>query len=285
MLFKNVSEQLFKILEHNLAEEEKQWLLSKIIHILEAESTKDLYLTYSLIPSKIKLNELSITIGDAELSEYLRTQKATIHELGRIYLLVRVLEENATFFKTKVANIIQVADKSELETFLKFLVLLPNPSDYKNQAVEALRTNIATVFDAITMNNPYPALFFNDQQWNQMYLKAAFMQQDLKQILSVDQRANAELARIISDYGHERWAASREVDPYFWRPVGKFLDDGLLLDMERLLHSEKTAEKKAGALCCYVSDNARAKNMLAAFPELVKDIENGSLSWETLTAP
>lgn len=283
MLFQNAGSKLLKILEDNVSGENKAWLLSKIKNIVETESTKDLYLTYSLIPTKINTTaKMSLPEDSDGLGNYLSIQDANLQQIGRIYLLFKVLEAKEEFFKSKVANIIEVADKSELETFLKFLVLLPNPENYKAQAVEALRTNISTVFDAIALNNPYPALYFNEQQWNQMYLKAAFMQQDLTAIEQVDKRANKELARIISDYAHERWAASREIDPHFWRPVSNFMDQGLLQDMKKLLASDNMAEKKAAALCCYNSNLPEAKDMLQPFPDLEKGIQDGSITWEQI---
>jgi hypothetical protein len=283
MLFKNIGAQLLKILEDNVDNENKQWLLSKIEGIVETESTKDLYLTYSLVPSKIKsVRDLELSLEDKPLQAYLEVQHANLQQIGRIYLLYKVLEAKEDFFKVKVANIIEVADKSELETFLKFLVLLPHPENYKVQAVEALRTNISTVFDAIALNNPYPALYFNEQQWNQMYLKAAFMQQNLNEIVQVEKRGNKELARIISDYAHERWAASREIDPCFWRPVSGFINEKLLKDMKRLFSSDNIAERKAAALCCYHSNSSEAKALLTGFHELVKGIENGSITWENI---
>lgn len=283
MLFQNVGSKLLKILEDNVSEENKAWLLSKIKNIVETESTKDLYLTYSLIPTKIKTtDQLSFPADSDGLGGYLGLQDANLQQIARIYLLFKVLEAKEEFFKSKVANIIEVADKSELETFLKFLVLLPNPENYKAQAVEALRTNISTVFDAIALNNPYPALYFNEQQWNQMYLKAAFMQQDLTAIEQVDKRANQELARIISDYAHERWAASREIDPHFWRPVSNYMDQGLFQDMKKLLASNNLAEKRAAALCCYNSNLPEAKDLLEPFPDLEKGIQEGSITWELI---
>lgn len=284
MLFKNIGSQLLKILEDNVGKENRQWLLSKIEDIVETESAKDLYLTYSLVSTKIRSDkELSLLLDDMELKRYLEIQGANLQQMARIYLLYKVLEAKEDFFRAKVANIIEVADKGELETFLKFLVLLPHPENYKFQAVESLRTNISTVFDAIALNNPYPALYFNEQQWNQMYLKAAFMQQNLNKIVQVDERGNKELARIISDYAHERWAASREIDPCFWRPVGNFMNDQLLKDMKRLLASDNMAERKAAALCCFRSNSDGAKALLVEFPEIVKDIDNGSITWENIT--
>lgn len=279
----NIEQDLKQIVESTVDEEGRIWLESKLKSIVEKKSTKDLFLTYSLIASKLTPVKLSEAFSKQnELHKYLKIQEPTQQELCRLYLLVGVTAADADFFIPKVCNIIQVADTGELVTFLKFLILLPDCEKYKFVAVDALRTNIAPIFDAIAMNNPYPGKYFDDRQWNQMYLKAAFMQRDLNKILDIDERANEDLSRIISDYAHERWAASREVDPYFWRPVGKFLNDALLRDMERLFLSNDQAENRAAALCCQRSDEVQAKSLLDACPELKKQIENNSLTWETL---
>ncbi len=282
MQVENVGVHLSQIVEDHVSTMSKNWLEEKIKHIVDEQSVKDLYLTYSLIGTKIDSEENLEIATDSDVGKYLKTQNANIRQVARIYLLVKILEADTDFFATKVANIIQVADTGELETFLKFLILLPDPVRYKTTAVDALRTNIATVFNAITYNNPYPSLFFNDQQWNQMYLKTAFMQGDLSAILDIDKRANTDLARIISDYAHERWAAGRDIDPYFWRPVSKFLNDTLLGDMKRLLASDNPVENKAGALCCYGSDNPEAKKALENHKELIAQIENNTITWENL---
>lgn len=283
MKFTDISNDLEPLLKQNLDDEVWSWLMAKLQVITDSNATKELYLTYTLLASKVdKKRALDFTSNNTALENYLKEQGAGALEVSRIYLLSKVLENDAPFFTSKVANLIQIADTSELETFLKFLVLLPNPENYKNSAVEALRTNISTVFDAISLNNPYPGDYFNDQQWNQMYLKAAFMQRDLSDILDVDRRANGDLARIISDYAHERWAASRDVDPMFWRPVTKFLNDDILLDMERLLNSDDKRENRAGALCCYHSKNEKALKLLGKYPDLEASIASGKISWENL---
>lgn len=283
MQLENVDQDLLDILNGHVNEGSRNWLEEKINLIVGSQSAKDLYLTYSLLPSKIDLvTELKLSAGISDVSKYLVVQKADSHQITRIYLLRKVLMADKEFFVPKIAKLIEVADTSELETFLKFLILLPSPEDYKNTAVEALRTNISTVFNAIAHHNPYPSQFFDDQQWNQMYLKTAFMQGDLSAILDIDKRANKELTRIISDYAHERWAAGRDIDPYFWRPVSKFLDVALLSDMERLLNSENPIENRAGALCCYHSENPEAKSLLKSHQKMIQQIENKGLSWKTL---
>lgn len=283
MYFKNSGSQLSKVIESNVDAEVQQWLTDKIKSTIDKKSTRELYLTYSLIASKIQIQpEFNIVALSDELKEYIKIQNGNIQQIARMLLLIKVLEADEEFFHDKVANIIQVADTGELETFLKFLILLPNPEKYKNTAVDALRTNISTVFNAIAYNNPYPGKYFNDQQWNQMYLKTAFMQGDLNAISDIDERANKDLTRIISDYAHERWAASRDIDPYFWRPVSKFLDDELLKDMRRLLQSENSYENRAGGLCLYHSENETASALLEKESELLAKIKNKTISWNSL---
>tara|TARA_R110002049_G_scaffold263561_3_gene439760 strand:+ start:887 stop:1738 length:852 start_codon:yes stop_codon:yes gene_type:complete len=280
---KNTKTYLFQIIQKNAPEEHTAWLQSKIAKIIADTSTKDLYLTYSLIASKFELDDsLTFTIDADELKTYLELQKANLQQIARIYLLTSVLESNPDYFKDKVANIIQVADTSELETFLKFLVLLPNAENYKFVAVDALRTNIATVFDAISVHNPYPTLYFDDQQWNQMFLKAAFMDRDLTMFHSIDLKANKDLSRIISDYAHERWAAGRTINPDFWRPVSNYIEGVLVDDMQRLFKSENKIENKAAALCCYNSNKVEAQKMLEQYPSLLQQLKENELTWYTL---
>lgn len=283
MSFEKVGKELEKLLEQQVDAGTLQIIEEKIKGILDNRSTKELFLLYSLLGSKLSSSQ-KIQIGGtlSEVESYLRSQNANVLQLGRVYLLVRVLETDKEFFFPKVSNIMEVADTGELETFLKFLVLLPSPEDYRNVAVDALRTNIATVFDAIALNNPFPGRYFNDAQWNQMYLKAAFMQRELSLIMDVDKRANRDLVRIISDYAHERWAASREVDPYFWRPVGPFLEGALIRDMARLLQSGDKAENRAGALCCAASQNKEALELLAQYPELKMEVAQNLINWNNL---
>ncbi|HAF77586.1 MAG TPA: hypothetical protein DCG42_09720 [Maribacter sp.] len=259
------------------------WLKGKIESLKENKSSKDLFMTYSLLNVKFDAaNVISFDALDTTSSRYLSGHKATLLQVSRIYFLAEVLSQDIEYYTPKVANIIQVADTGELETFLKYLVFLPNPEAYKQTAVEALRTNIATIFDAISLNNPYPAEYFNDQQWNQMFLKAAFMERDLSQIASIDERANEDLARIISDYAHERWAAGRKIDPLFWRPVSKFLNEQLLGDMKTLLNSDDVIENLAGALCCYYSENEKVLALLNGKPELKHKIADGHTTWNTI---
>ncbi len=281
-MVKTSKDYLSDILKLNLNDSEFQWLTAAVEQISNTKSRKDLYITYSLCTSKIQ-DETITDFGtrDYEWKNYLEVQKASTLEISRIFVLSSVLEASEAFLKP-VQQLIQVADKTELETFLKYLVLLPEPENFKFAAVEALRTNIATVFNAISQYNPYPSEYFTTGEWNQMYLKAAFMQQDLKKIPEIEKMANKDLARIISDYAHERWAASRDVDPVFWRPVSNFLEGSLIDDMQRLFKSNEEREQKAATLVCFHSNSDEAKKLLDLYSTHLQNVEKGDITWKNL---
>ena len=277
--------QTIAILELHAKNDAVSWLKEQVSDILKERSARKLYLTYSLCASRFSSEPIGqIEETNSSIQEYLRTKKASLLALSRIYVLAKVLHEDEVRFKEKVQKLIQIADIGELETFLNYLVLLPNPENYLFAGVEALRTNIATVFDAIALKNPYPARYFNDQQWNQMFLKAAFMQRNLDDIVAVDDRANKELARIISDYAHERWAASRLIDPAFWRPVSNFIEGSLIDDMTRLLQSTDEREVKAATLVCYHSNLPIAEKLLKIQPKYLEAVANQTVTWKNLKA-
>lgn len=276
-----IEEKLAFYATNCMSADAQQWLKDKTKKILEEESAREFFLTYTLLAEKVTAALVTIE-GETETENYLKKQKVNALEIARIYFLNFILSAKQDVFTPQVAKIIQIADSSEMETFLKYLLFLPQPEAFKMVAVDALRTNIASVFDALALYNPYPAHYFEDKQWNQMFLKAAFMQRPLQHIVAVDERANADLARIISDYAHERWVAGRDIDPYFWRPVTGFINETLLRDMQRLFSSDNSAARKAAALCCHNSNNEVAKKLLANYPELYQLAESDELNWNTI---
>ena len=93
---------------------------------------------------------------------------------------------------------------------------------------------------------------------------------------------NKDLTRIISDYAHERWAASRTIDPEFWRPTSNFIEGVLIEDMVRLFKSDNPKENKAAALVCFYSNRTEAKALLNEHPKLKEQLMNNILTWDNL---
>jgi hypothetical protein len=102
-------------------------------------------------------------------------------------------------------------DAREQQSWLRALPLWPEASAFLPYAIDACRTNIVPVFEALACENPYPAAHFPDRNFNQMVLKAMFNNIELARIVSLGSRLNAELTRMARDYAAERTAAGRSV--------------------------------------------------------------------------
>ena len=146
---------------------------------------------------------------------------------------------------------------------------------------EGLRTSMRAVFEAIAHRSPFPKENFSEDRWNHMVLKALFIGSTLAPIQGLDERANPTLARILSDYAHERWAAGRPVTPELWRCLGPFAEGILLDDLEKLAASKERQERHAAALALSASPDGRAAALLKRLPDEAKLVKAGTLSWES----
>ena len=102
-------------------------------------------------------------------------------------------------------------DAREQQSWLRALPLWPEAPSFVEQAIDACRTNIVPVFEALACENPYPAAYFPERNFNQMVLKAMFNNIALSRIVGLHTRLNAELTRMARDYAAERTAAGRSV--------------------------------------------------------------------------
>ncbi len=110
-----------------------------------------------------------------------------------------------------VADCYGRGDNRERQAVLRALLLLPDPGRFLPLAVDACRSHVQPVFEAIACENAYPAEYFPELNFNQMVLKALFIGVRLHRIIGVDERGNPELARMAEDYASERRAAGRSI--------------------------------------------------------------------------
>jgi hypothetical protein len=135
-----------------------------------------------------------------------------IDRVARVALLTQVLvavpfEEHAAF----VRQVYLRGDYKEQAAVLASLSFLPGPERYLDLAIDACRTNVLDVFEGIACDNAYPAAHFPEANFNQMVLKAIFMEVSVTRVAGLAQRATAELSRMAADFGDERRAAGRSV--------------------------------------------------------------------------
>jgi hypothetical protein len=142
-------------------------------------------------------------------------------ELGRIALIVAAAGRwsGPALVETLEAAYRQ-GDNRERQAVLRALPFLPDPEPFLPLAIEACRTHVQPVFEAIACENPYPARHFPEANFNQMVLKALFVGVPLDRVLGLARRVTPELVRMAADFASERRAAGRPVPPDIGRLAG-----------------------------------------------------------------
>lgn len=283
-----VANQLEQWLEPRLSSEHWQWLRARVQLLRTSPATRELHIALGLIPRKLGRADLELSEAEldaARIASSLRWDPSdwTLETAARVLLLCTVAEHESSAFGALFSDLCRSADLTESITFYRGIALYPHSKALDDQVGEGLRSNIRAVFEAIAHRNPYPREYFDENRWNHMVLKALFIDSTLAPIQGLDERANAELARILCDYAHERWAANRAVKPELWRCVGPYANSDMLDDLSRVTQSESETERHAGLLALASCSEPAAGKILNRFSEVAAAIANGALTWETLT--
>ncbi len=278
-------EFLKDLLAPKISEKDQDWLQHKLDKIKQDGFGRAFLMAFSGAPRFIGKEAISPSEAVLQKAEALRTgfrpQAWTADQTVRILFLLYLPVDSPEAYQNKLDRIFETADMNEQVALFSAFPLLAYPERLIARTMEGLRTNMTVVFDAIALENPYATDFLEEAAWNQMFLKAAFLDRPLYRIHGVQQRANADLARIVSDYAHERWAAGRVVSPELWRPVSKFVDQTILEDLQKLFTQEEF-QKQAATLACAQSENEEAQRLLSQHPEFLAQVEKGELTWITL---
>jgi len=136
----------------------------------------------------------------------------TCDEVGRAALLCTALAVLAPSAHAELVDALYAkGDTAERRALLRALSLLPGPERFLATAIEACRTNVVPVFEAIACENAYPERHFTDLAYNQLVLKSLFLEVPLARVRGLATRAGPELARMALDYAAERRAAGRSI--------------------------------------------------------------------------
>ncbi len=255
-------------------EKTKNWFDQKLNSI---KTDQDFFITFALINKKIPRGQLQLNPGQIQNIQLkypeFNIDNWTLDQLCRFsllmyYPLLRV---------QSITTLISVADTREQVTIYKSIPYLANASHFASIVVNGIRTNIVDVFDAIALNNPYPASNFSQDEWNQMVLKAIFMERPIYQIKDVDQRKNKKLAHILFDYARERWAASRRVTPELWRMMRGCLTEELFLEMRKQMVEGDEPSQQAMLKVIKESNLDVAQKWLNT-----QSIKTGNISWDQI---
>ncbi|MBB4080664.1 hypothetical protein GGR28_003299 [Lewinella aquimaris] len=237
---------LHHILQKHLPAESFQWLESKLSTLNQDFKPRSFYLAFGACPRFVGKDEM--TFSESALSGLnvaypnFSATDWTTDQLARILLMTSLPTET----NNKVLdNLFATADYRELIALYKGLYFLKNAADFVPRTREGLRTNMVGVFDAIALENPYPARYLSEDAWNHMVLKAMFMDRPMYRIYRIEERKNAKLADIFLDYAEERRSAHRPVSPELWRFIDGFLSSRARAALELTAKEGTPLEKSA----------------------------------------
>lgn len=283
----SITDLLHCWLSQYVAKEGLTWLSEKSQQIAGGASARVFFTAFSAVPRYMGKKDLKLTPEDLQAAETARTSwfpgHWSVDQAARTLLILALPHANSEKYLQTLDQIFTTADMGEAIALYQSLPLLPYPERHISRATEGIRSNITAVFNAVALRNPYPADYFDNIAWNQMVLKAVFVGSPLALIQGIDCRANPELARMLTAYAHERWAAKRPVIPELWRPVGRFADAEILADLEKVLNSPDLAQQEAAALACSQCPLPQAQELLARQPNLQSAITQGSLTWSSFS--
>ncbi|MDF2387878.1 EboA family metabolite traffic protein [Nostoc ellipsosporum NOK] len=282
-----VNELLHQWLLRSASDKGIAWLEQKQAQIASGAAERVFFTAFSAVPRYLGKENLQLTSEDLEAAQAVLPGwfpgHWSVDQAGRTLLLLALPSDDTQQYVRSLDQVFTTADMGELVVLYQSLPLLPHPELHRQRAAEGIRSNMSNVFSAIALRNPYPAKYLDDIAWNQMVLKALFVGSPLHLIWGLDSRANPELAKMLADYAHERWAAKRPVSPELWRPVGRFADTAIIADLEKVLADGDTASQAAAALACAESPLPEAQALLSRYPDLHSSIQRGDLSWSSLS--
>lgn len=201
-------------------------------------------------------------------------------ERVRIRLLLALPSEDAARLTGQLEQLHEYGDLGEHVALYKALSCLPHPQAHRDRAALGLRSNMRALFDAVALDNPYPAAHLGEAAFNQLVLKALFVGAPLHRVIGLDGRANPELSRMLVDYAAERRAASRRVPVELWRPLALAAEGAAVVVLRSALRDEDRLTRLAAALACQAAEATRA--LLQDEPGLAVELSTGPWDYPTL---
>lgn len=273
-------------LMRRLGDKEQAWLRDQLARVGNPDSKGALAMAIGLAPRRLGKDVLGLDADEQQIAQDLvaglDTRTWTIASAARILFLLASFDGDEAAFVDRLATLQRDGELGEQISLLKGLALFPAAQGLLPIAGEGIRSAMQPVFEAVAHHNPYPAAHFSEPMWNQMVVKALFIESRLGPIQGLDDRRNPELARMLVDYAHERWAARRSVSPELWRCVGPFASDDYFPNLMRVFRSGNATERKAAALALAECPTPQALTALETAPTLWRDIRTGRVGWDDL---
>ena len=204
----SITEQLRAVLRSRVDERGWTWLCEASSAVTTGGRDR-LLLAYTAASQQ--MGNAPLTASEAP--EGVRLDGWTLEDAARAVLLLTRADASASpeDFAADATSCYEEGDAREQQSWLRTVSVLPDPQRFLPTVIDACRSSVQPIFDAVACENPYPARFFPERNFNQMILKALFNGVALRRVVGLEQRLNPELSRMAADYAAERRAAGRSI--------------------------------------------------------------------------
>ncbi len=168
---------------------------------LDADLTDIMMRIYSSLGRELKKSHIDTAIN----------KTFSLLDCCRIFLLIKFKMQFSKQFLASLMLLIKYADDEEKSSIVKGLFFIDEAGDLTDVIIDLCRTNSVDLLAAIGIGNPYPSIFFPQNNFNQLVLKLLFCQLDIRFVIGLFERKNLELSRMASDYKQERINANRTI--------------------------------------------------------------------------
>lgn len=158
-------------------------------------------------------------------------------EAARALLVLAAMDADPDEAPAAIDFLFRHGDETERACVVRGLALFDPGAGLKHLILEAGRANSLQLVSAASLQNPYPRAHYSEPEFNQLVLKNLFVGLPIADVLGLEERANAELARMCEDYHDERTAAGRGVPEDIWLAMAEHASArGERLMLEHLSH-------------------------------------------------
>lgn len=237
-----------------------------------------------LAPRKIGKADLKPTADECLAAQALRRgldpTDWSVDQTARIVFTLAFYRPDDASFAHQVSLLVDTSEINELLAVFRGFALFPQPQALEPKAREAIRSTMRPVYEAMAHRNPYPLEFFDEAAWNQMIVKAFFLDSSIWQIQGVDERHNTDLSIMSIKLVQERWAAGRFIAPEIWRCAVPFATpEGVAVILEALAGKASAPETQVIAKVCLSQPDLCDARILAAIQAKTFDTDPMQTPW------
>ena len=226
-------------LNRQLADDAAAWLRETLQRSeLDGAGTRALFIAFSLTGRRCGRVDLLVNDSDKKAADAARPlwnpSGWSLDQVVRTRLVLAIPATEPRVWLTIMDQLFAAAGLEELVALYQALPLLPHQALLAPRIAEGLRSNMTAVFNAVALNNPSASEQLTIDAWNQLILKALFVNSPVKRIVGAERRANGVLAQMLIDYARERYAAKRPIPVDLWDAARPGCDARQRVDLDQL---------------------------------------------------